>query len=79
MINKELAQKLEKQLRHGDKLKIAERTGFNKVTVWKFFAGRAEEMGQGDDIQEAIFQEAVTIIRNRQKRASSIQKIAEKL
>lgn len=72
MTSKETIEKVNKELRYGDKRNIARRTGLSKYSINRFFNGKEEELI--DDTHNKIMDAALCIIDERQKRVKAIAK-----
>jgi len=70
MANREIIERLNNEMRYGDKMEIARRTGLHKLSVNRFFNGKEDEMIE--DTQSKIMTAALSIIEERQKRAKEI-------
>jgi DNA-binding LacI/PurR family transcriptional regulator len=74
MANKETIERVNNELRYGDKGEIATITGLSKVTVNRFFNGKSEDLV--DDTHNKIMDAALIIIEDRQRRAKAIEQRA---
>jgi len=74
MITNETAQKLEKELRYGDKRRIANNAGFSTLTVIRFFNGKINELTS--ETQDKIFTESLNLVAERQKRGKALDNMA---
>jgi hypothetical protein len=72
MTNRETIQKVNKEMRYGDKAEIAKRAGISKFSVNRFFNGREEELIA--DTHNKILTAALDIIETRQKQGKAIAK-----
>lgn len=77
MANRDIIERLNKEMRYGDKMEIARRTGLHKLSVNRFFNGKEDEMTE--DTQSKIMTAALEIIEERQKREKAIEKKTNKL
>lgn len=74
MANKETIERVNNELRYGDKGEIATITGLSKVTVNRFFNGKSEDLVE--DTHNKIMDAALIIIEDRQRRAKAIEQRA---
>ena len=72
MTNRETIGKINRELRYGDKKRIASEMQLHVVTINSFFNGKEDKLIE--DTQARIMSAALKIIEERQKRARSIQK-----
>ena len=70
MTNRETIEKVNKEMRYGDKAEIAKRTGLSKFSVNRFFNGKEEELIA--DTHNKIMGAALDIIDARQKQGKAI-------
>lgn len=77
MTSKETIDAIEKQLQMGDKMEIARRTGFSKVTINRFFNGSEKEMGE--DTQMTVIAAGLAIIEERNQRRAELKGKIEQL
>jgi len=69
MASKETIQKVNNEMRYGDKAEIARRTGLSKYSVNRFFNGKEEELIA--DTHNKIMGAALDIIDARQKQSKA--------
>ncbi|MCX6222435.1 MAG: hypothetical protein NTZ69_15800 [Bacteroidia bacterium] len=72
MTNKDTIEKVNRELRYGDKTVISQQTGLSRYSVVRFFNGKEHEMIE--DSQSRIMEAALEIISQRKKRKSRIEK-----
>lgn len=72
MANRETIEKVNKEMRYGDKMEIARRTGLSKFSVNRFFNGKEEALIA--DTHNKIMTAALDIIDARQKQSKAIAK-----
>ncbi len=72
MTSKDTIQKINNELRYGDKAEIASKAGLSRFSVIRFFNGKENEMVE--DSQTKIMEAALEIISMRKKRKSRIEK-----
>ena len=77
MINKDIAEKLDKELRYGDKKRIAKMTGFHALTVIRFFNGKTNELAP--ETQDKIYTETLNLLNERQKRQKALERKSESI
>ena len=70
MTSRETIEKVNKEMRYGDKAEIAKRTGLSKFSVNRFFNGKEEELIA--DTHNKIMGAALDIIDARQKQGKAI-------
>ncbi len=72
MTNKGTIDKINRELRYGDKTVIAKNTGLSRFSVVRFFNGKEHEMVE--DSQMKIVEAALLILDSRKKNRSRIEK-----
>jgi len=72
MTSKDTIEKINNELRYGDKAEIAAKAGLSRFSVVRFFNGKENEMVE--DSQTKIMEAALEIISMRKKRKSRIEK-----
>lgn len=77
MTNRETIGLVNAQLRYGDKVVIAGKTGLSPFSINKFFGGKGSEMI--DENQEKIMEAALEIIGQRKKRKNRIEKLTNSI
>ena len=70
MTNREKIQKVNQELRYGDKKEIAKMTSLSNLTVNRFFNGKEEELIE--DTHSKIMNAALTLIHQRRLRAQEL-------
>jgi hypothetical protein len=69
MFTKETAQKLENQLRYGDKRRISKLAGCSPLSVVRFFNGEIDKISP--ELQDNIIEQTNFLLNDRQKRAKA--------
>jgi AcrR family transcriptional regulator len=77
MANRATIEKVNVQMRYGDKAEIARRTGLSKFSVNRFFNRKEEELIA--DSHNKIMSAALDIIADRQKDEKAIEKKTDSL
>lgn len=72
MVTKETALKLEKELRYGDKRRIAKLAGFDPLTVIRFYNGEISKLSS--ETQEKVLTASLALLADRQKRSKALEK-----
>lgn len=72
MANREIIEKVNKELRYGDKAEIAQMTKLSKFTVNRFFNGKEQELVE--DTHVKIMNAALLLIEERQNSSKELDR-----